>query len=127
MTARRFSAGQTFTFDGIKFRVVEGVKRQKFTGKTGDLRVDWWSEELRRWVPIRMQTVGFLVDFFFENEDFLYPPHLGFKGGEKVMKYLRHAVRHGFEKAEAGLRAEREMKDQPGLFDGDAFNEDDAA
>jgi hypothetical protein len=63
-----------------------------------------------RWVPVPMAVGALLADFFYENEDVLYPPGPNVLGGRKYIRYVKHAAIHGWQKAEAGLRAERERK-----------------
>ena len=117
MTGRRWRDGWSRRIDGISFRIVRGRKGPN------DLRLDWYVDG--QWRPIHMRIAALLTDFFYENEDVLYPPPA--KGGQKILDYLRWAAKNGWEKAEAGLRAERELKRaRPVLFDDiyDVFDED---
>lgn len=103
---RRFQEGQRFLVDGMEFLVQQGSKHPD------DLRLLWRIGG--RWRPVRMAVGAFLADFFFENEQVLYPPRpdgSGPKGGAKYLDYIRHAARFGWEKAEAGLVAERQVKE----------------
>lgn len=113
---RRWQPYDTGEVDGVRFRVVPGVK------KPGDLRMDWWLEG--RWVPAPMSWGALLGDFFYDNEQFLYPPmpNNRLKGGEKYVLFVRHAGRHGWRSAMAGLRAEKAMREArtPSLFDNTA-------
>lgn len=107
---RRFQAGQTFTFDGITFRVQQGDKRTAEGVEGVDLRLDWYTPD-GRWVAIGMGTVAFMADFLFENEQVLFPPPR-YQGDGKFWTFLRHAMKHGHDKAIAGLEAEKSMKQQ---------------
>lgn len=112
---RRFHAGQTFTFDGITFRVQQGDKRTADGTEGVDLRLDWYTPD-GRWVAIGMGTVAFMADFLFENEDVLYPPPR-YQGGGKFWGFIRHAMKHGHEKAIAGLNAEKDAKQRQMSFE----------
>lgn len=91
-----------FELAGQRFRVQRGVK------SPDDLRLDWYTPTGWRAVP--MSPGAMMADFFFENEDVLYPPDMGNQGGSKYIALLRHAARHGWQKANAGLLAERAAK-----------------
>lgn len=107
-TTRRWYAGQSFSIDDMHFRVVAGKKGPD------DLRLDQLVDG--KWVAVRMAVGGMMADFFFENEEVLYPPPA--KGGKKYLDYVRDAARFGWERAEAALRVERAVKNmQPSLFD----------
>lgn len=103
MVRRRWEAGMKFELDGIHYRVVRGVKGPD------DLRLDHLIDGT--WRPIHMRQGALLADFFFENEDVLYPPPQ-YKGGKKYLEYVRDAARCGWEKTEAVLRLERRQKEQ---------------
>lgn len=101
---RRFYAGLEQDFDGIRFRIVEG---RKPVSAGQDLRVEWLTPE--GWIPIPMRVMAFLVAFFCENENVLYPPPR-FEGAGKFWKYLHDAHALGRQNAEAGLRMERQFR-----------------
>lgn len=101
---RRWREGQEFDFDGLRFRVCRGKKAP------ADLRLDVMTGGT--WRAVHMRLGAMLADFFYENEDVLYPPPA--KGGRKYLDYCRDAAKHGWEKAEAVLRIERRQKS---LFD----------
>ena len=112
---RRWRDGDTGTLDGVRYRVVRGAKGPD------DLRLDWLIGG--KWRAVHMRVAAMLADFFYENEDALYPPPR-YKGGRKVLTYLRHAGLHGWEKAEAGLRVERNTTHlQATLFDADTLRD----
>lgn len=94
------------------FRVEYGAKTSRLPGQY-DLRLD--AQAGHAWVPVSM-TVGFmLADFFHENEEILYPPSMGYKGGAKYLTECRGAARDGWGHAANRLRLERKYK-QEGLF-----------
>ncbi len=103
---RRFAAGDVFDQQGIRLRVVAG--RKPAAGDGIDLRLDVLTPT--GWVAVPLSVVGLMADFMYENEGVLYPKPQ-FKGGEKVWEYLRHSVKHGWSKAEAGLRLEKRYKE----------------
>lgn len=107
---RRWNAETNFELAGMQFRVVHGVKAPD------DLRLDWLVRDVQgigHWITVPMSVALMLCDFFFENEDVLYPPPA--KGGKYFLDYVRVACRSGWEKAQAGIRMARQAKQ--GLFD----------
>lgn len=104
MRSGRWRAGDERDIDGLRFRVTQGVK------SPDDLRLDVKADG--SWRAVHMRLGAFLADFFFENEDVLYPPPA--KGGRKYLTYLRDATRYGWTKADAVLRIERRQRS---LFD----------
>lgn len=96
-----------FEQDGIRFRVVRGSKSPR-AGNHVDRKLEWLTPI--GWVPIRFLTVGIMADFLMWNEDGLYPPSHGFKGGKKLLAYLAHAYRFDVDRAEAGLKVEKEQR-----------------
>ena len=104
-----------FELSGLRLRVVPGRKTPK-GGDHVDRKIEWLTP--LGWRPIRFYDVGVICDFLMWNEDGLYPPQYGNRGGRKVLDYLAHAYRHDVDRAEAGLQAERAAKRQhPNLFD----------
>ena len=88
-------------FGGIYWRIVEGRK------KPGDLRLDMRAPS---WTAVPM-ALGFLeADFYFQNENHLYPPEDGFQGGERYMNFLRGSVYLGWQAAVAQLELEKELR-----------------
>ncbi len=100
----RFAAGDQFMFQGVRFRIVPGTKRP------GDLRLEWLGNG-RYWLPLSYEPVGFLIDFFFENEDRLYPRPT-YQGGDYFMAFLRASVRHGYHDAWSGVLADKGQAQQ---------------
>lgn len=103
---RRFVVGYEVNISGIRFRVEQGRK------DPNDRVLLWLTPT--GWVPIEMAAGALMADFFYENEHVLYPPP--YAGGEKYRDFLKHAMQHGWEKAVAGLRAEKSAKQQS-MFD----------
>lgn len=98
--SRRWWAGQEGYVGGMLFRVVPGAKGPN------DLRLDWRIQGI--WRPVPMKVVAFMTDFFYDNEDALYPPPA--QGGEFFITYLRQATVHGFKDADRGLRDDQAMR-----------------
>lgn len=102
MTDRRWQNGDFGELHGLRWRVRTGAKHPE------DLVLEINVEGY--WLAVSM-TLGFLLaDFFFQNEDVLYPPSQGYRGGYKYLNDCKVAALHGWDKAAAGLRAEKAMK-----------------
>jgi hypothetical protein len=101
---RRWKAGDWLEVGGQRWRVVAGRKETK-SPATEDLRIEWPVDG--RYVPIPMMALAVLADFFYDNEEALYPRVNGYKGGRKPKAYMTWAADHGYERAEAGLQAEK--------------------
>lgn len=108
VNGRRFSAGDTFRMSGMDFRVRQGRKAPD------DIVIDWCTSS--GWVPIGFDVLGLLHDFFYENEEVLYPSPMGYMGGAKVTDFERFAVKHGHDAAIHRLESEKRMK-QSRLFE----------
>lgn len=100
MTRGRWHAGWKHKVAGIHLRVVTGKK------SPDDLRIEWLTSE--GWIAIPMAAGAVMADFWYENEDVLYPPPA--MGGRKYLSYLATAARDGWEAADATLQAERAAK-----------------
>lgn len=61
-----------------------------------------------QWQAIPMEAVAILTDFFYENENVLYPPPA--EGGDYFMTYLHGAATEGFGVVEVQLQAEKQQK-----------------
>lgn len=94
---RRFKDGQIFHFSGLEFRIRKGKKRP------GDLVMEWRTPQ--GWRAIGYTVLGLLVDFFYENEHWLYPEP--FEGGERLRKHIGRAVRVGWRFAALVLEQEK--------------------
>jgi len=113
---RRFHAGDAYEVDGLRFRVRPGSK-QAASGV--DLVLEMQSAS-GSWVPVRMVLGFFLADFFYENEEVLYPQAHGKLGGKKYLNACRDAaVRRGWQRQWEFLELERRYR-QRDLFDGEA-------
>lgn len=108
-TPRRFSPGESYEFDGIRFRIVIGSKTKFKKPEDDDLVLQWWAEGIG-WVPVSMTAMFFMADFIFENENILYPPGRGFEGGGRFWRYLRHSMKQGWRMGHAGLEAEKAQR-----------------
>lgn len=122
---RHFYEGWRDEFAGLEFRVVK-------TGSAGtigkacidcqraglhayepcehDLVLQVWIEG-GGWRSIPMIAVAMMTEFFWENEDVLYPPPR-FKGGAYFFEYLRDACERGYLRADSKLKEERRAKRQ---------------
>ncbi len=99
---RRWSPGVPFYVDPMWYRVVEGYKGP------ADLRLEW--RIARAWQPIPMAHAALHTDFFYENEDVLYPPTDGYQGGNYFMTFLRNSATDGWHSAVAKLEDEKKNK-----------------
>ena len=113
MTRRRFFNGWGSEISGIHFRVVQGQK------SPNDLKIEWLTAF--GWRPIEMDAAALLADFFYENEEALYPQTNGYKGGQKFWEFLRHAMRHGWVRAVGGKNIERSQRQ---LWESDVIEAD---
>lgn len=103
---RRWQPRPWFEVDGLWFKVERGKKAPD------DLRLDilaaYRDEETglveARALPVSMSFSAILADFFYENENVLYPPPR-FKGGKRHSQHMALAEQQGWEVAEA-LKAE---------------------
>ena len=104
---RRWTARPQFNVDGVWFRVVPGYKSPE------DLKLEMLTPKRKvdgsvgtKWIAVHMSLGALLADFFYENEDILYPPEDGFLGGEYHSKHLRQAETEGYEAATKTLKGE---------------------
>ena len=86
--------------DGIRFRIVQGKKADN------DLRLEWQIPG-GEWRAVSMAAGAIMADFWYENENVLYPPERGLLGGEKYSQYLGTAMHDGWEVADAVLQTEK--------------------
>lgn len=108
---RRWTARRRFNVDGVWFRVVPGKK------SPDDLKLEMLVPKRNvdgsvgtKWLAVHMSLGALLADFFYENEDILFPPEDGYKGGEYHSKHLRQAEEEGYEAATKTLRATQAKK-----------------
>jgi hypothetical protein len=94
--------GWSALLDVMVFRIVPGYKGDN------DYRLEVQRPD-GAWQPVHMRTVAVLVQFFFENEERLYPPPR-YLGGEKFMRFLDDAVELGANKAVEKLQDEKRRK-----------------
>ena len=59
------------------------------------------------WQPVRMEAGFMLADFFFENEQELYPRAKGYRGGFEYLKAVQNAARYGWEPTQRQLREQQ--------------------
>ena len=115
---KRWQPCKPFEISGVRFRVVLGSKtaRADATGHRGrDLCLEW--QTVVGWRPCEMAVGALFADFFYDNEDVLYPRPIG-QGGNKYRSYLYHAMKEGWQVADGVLQFEKRHKDdEPSLFD----------
>jgi len=102
VTPAPFAVGDDGDIGGIRWRIVQGNKGPtdlilELEGRTG-------------FAPARMALGGLMADFFYQNEERLYPRTFGYRGGELYLDFLRVALRRGWRQAHLELEAEREKR-----------------
>jgi hypothetical protein len=113
MTGRGFGLGDRFMCSGLAFRVEQGRKLSRVAGET-DLLLEVWTGD--RWAAVGMELGAMLTQFFYENEQVLYPPALmngsgePLLGGQRYLNACRAAIHHGWEAVAQQLEAERRRK-----------------
>ena len=102
---RRWTAGTSHDFDGITVAIRPGHK------SPDDLAL--WLCVNGRWFEPRMEFALALVDFFAENERALakHRPFWKFNGDAYFLQAVGDAVRFGWKRPAARIRADRRMKD----------------
>jgi len=102
-----------FTPDGIP-HLIGGVYIRCVPGRKApdDMKLEIRVSHGREYIPdewraVPMTLVAYMTEFFYKNEDNLYPPEEGYLGGEKFLQFLHDAVRNGYETATAGLEWEK--------------------
>jgi hypothetical protein len=106
-------SGMKFTPDGIP-HLIGGVRIRVVKGRKApnDMKLEICCNEdatslEQRWQAVPMTLVAYMTEFFYKNEDVLYPRSEGYLGGEKFLMFLRDAVENGYETATAGLEWEK--------------------
>ena len=102
----RYVTGQMWRFGPLEVRTVQGRKA------ANDIRLDIRCMD---WHAISFDQLALIVDVLYENEHRLYPPSLGYKGGEKLWIHLRQSIRLGPDKTAVLLRMEKAGAHQLGL------------
>ena len=104
-----------FTPDGIP-HLIGGVYIRTMPGRKSpdDMKLEIQTPQ-GEWRAVPMTLVAYMTEFFFWNEENLYPRRDGFLGGEKFMEFLRDSVNNGYETATAGLEWEKAGRGADGV------------
>lgn len=100
---RRWQPREPWQLGYVWYRVQPGVKAP------GDLVLQQYAAG-SGWRAVTMAAGFLLADFFFENEDRLYPPADGLVGGVMYLQHIRHAALFGWESAQRQLLAAQRRK-----------------
>lgn len=100
---RRWTEGTEFELDGLSWRVVKGRKAP------GDLRLEHMTTS--GWRPTAMALVFMLADFWYENEDLLYPKPK-FQGADYLLRAIERAAKNGYQSEVERLEGEKLAKRQ---------------
>jgi hypothetical protein len=103
----RFAIGDKFEFPGARFEIILGEKKPK-GGNGQDLVLTLNGRQNK--VP--MEMAGMMVEFFFHNEETLYPPFADYEGGKKFLTYGYNCVKMGYPDATRRLELEKANKDR---------------
>lgn len=98
---RRWQVGEPFEVDGLRWRVVKGKK------SPDDLRLEHLTPN--GWRPTAMAMLFMLADFWYENEDLLYPKPR-YQGADYLLREVTRAAKQGWQVAQAKLQKEKEQK-----------------
>lgn len=99
-----FAPGQVEDIDGFTFRIRQGRKGPN------DLVLDLWNG--REYAPVPMGLGGLMADFFYQNEERLYPQQYGFDGGERYLRFLRDCTRRGWRDVLSELKGQKLARQQ---------------
>lgn len=111
-----------FEVGGIYFHVVpeEEAASGKQHKKRGHMVLEFWQpqgwlpdgrwNERGRWIPAPMALAFMLTEFFYHEEEFLYPRQTGYLGGYKFMRYLWDAAIKGWLHARDNLERDKAGK-----------------
>lgn len=97
-----------FELDGLRWRVVKGKKTSLVPGED-DLRLEHMTPQ--GWRPTAMALVFMLTDFWYENEDVLYPKPR-FQGADYLLRAIKRAALNGFQSEVDRLEGEKVRKRQ---------------
>jgi hypothetical protein len=104
---RGWTTDEITDLSGTQFRVVWGRK-----GSGVDKRLDRWTGE--RWVPVRMEEVFFMTEFFFDNEEALQAaglrPWWQKSAGTYFLTEVVAATKVGWEVPAAKIRNQRQSR-----------------
>jgi hypothetical protein len=112
----------TFEVGGVYFHVVpeEEAKSGKQHKKRGHMVLEFWQPEgwlpdgqwngKGRWIPVPMALAFMLTEFFYAEEEFLYPKAGGNLGGDKFMRYCWDAAVKGWRHARDNLEQDKAGK-----------------
>lgn len=90
-----------FELDGLRWRVVKGRK------SPDDLRLEHMTP--KGWRPTAMALLFMLTDFWYENEDLLYPKPR-YQGAEYLLRAVRRAAVNGYQSEVDKLEGEKQRK-----------------
>jgi hypothetical protein len=99
-----YEPGRFFNFGQLDLRIVQGEKAPE------DRRLD---VRCPTWEPVKMALGGLLTDFFYENEQILYPPTpnvgrgRGQRGGAYYLDAMKEAAATGWRPVALRIEAER--------------------
>jgi hypothetical protein len=98
-------APSNITLSTTRYRVVQGIK------SPDDLRLERFDNG--RWMPVFMEEVFLMADFFHENEGALNPyrPYWRESGGTYFLKEVIDAARNGWTAPTSRLRENRRRKE----------------
>lgn len=102
-TRPAFVVGQEYDIGGVRLRIRQGRKGPD------DLVLD--IEGYAGYVPVRMTLGALMADFFFQNEERLYPQEFNFEGGNRYVRFIHRAIAIGWENAAAQLARERALRE----------------
>ena len=103
---RRWAPGAEFELDGLRWRVVRGRKQSRVPGEI-DLRLEHLTPQ--GWRPTAMALLFMLADFWYENEDLLYP-RPRFQGADYLLRAVGRAAKNGYQSEVDRLEAEKARK-----------------
>ena len=94
---------EPFMVSGLWFQVVPGSKSEADLRLEIRMKPDYWR-------PVDMALGALTSDFFYDNEEVLYPQSEGNQGGQKYVDYTTLAAGQGWEIADAILQEEKRRR-----------------